>query len=212
MRVQALRKVGRPPWACCSLVAAVWTLQSNSLIRFNLGVLQGQNYSFIEDGVFFGHKHMALLRVHMRKATWWLLCHSWARVMWAKHTISWENIILPSWCHLHCCSPAWTHSLSKLCIIHEWSRGTSIAPASEKELLGTTQLSQHHMKEEMKYQKWSHKASKMIQLLPCTLSACTEICVCRQLTVLSNAWALVQEKPLSKCYDFQSGRGAKYLI
>lgn len=186
MRVPVTQKGQQPPWACCSLVAAVWILQNNSLID-SISESSKVKVTALLKMIFFypwttsqcDLKHMALLCVHMRKATWWLLCHLWAHITWAKHTISWENIILRSWCHLHCCSPAWTHSLSKLCIIHEWSRGTSRAPAWEKELLGTTQLSQHHMKEEMKYQKWSHKASKMLQLFPCTLSACTEICVCR---------------------------------
>lgn len=116
---QSLRKVRKPLWACCSLVAVLWTPQNNSLGRVNLGVLQYQNYSFTEDDnpktvSQCDLKHMVLLCAHMRKAIWWLLCHLWAGIMWAKPTISWENSNPPSCCHLQCCSPAWIHSLSKL--------------------------------------------------------------------------------------------------
>lgn len=62
------------------------------------------------------------------------ILHLLARVNWANQIMSWENVILPSWCHLHRYAAAWTppqQALPQLCVTHKRSTGTSRVPARD---------------------------------------------------------------------------------
>lgn len=71
-----------------------------------------------------------------------------ARVNWANQIISWENVILPSWCYLHHYAAAAllprvaaaASSLPAVCDTQVFNRDKQRVPARERGLLGITRL------------------------------------------------------------------------